>query len=514
MPKKKHRRGPQRTGHGVQGRGGRQGSAKHTERDRRALLAQFVTWRADHVSQETAENEASHVETLLALKGDQLESPDPTSWTEQLIEVLFTQVVPRKVIQPRELAMEQVPALSDFFSFLHLTGRWSGDGIDVNLAHQVLSELEFEALEAADDPSRRSFTGNILTYAATRGVTLEDQDGLADFMEWYNSELTDAERRELTDTGQLSDTATPYTPGHRAAGASGGGPSTGEGSVGRGGSAFFKDSAGGPEPFDALDGPDTDDELPDWPWFLPDRDEELGGWPAGQVRELVEDPAALAAQHEEIPLVRSAARLLEFVREGRQVTATGALRRADVRTVVEDWGIDVGPRPVTTMWQVPEIVGPWIALVSGGWIEVTSTRARAGTPRLGGFAPAEEDPEAFTLFARAVLSVLLLTLAESDDEDDGLRGGPDTFAALMIAAGPEGLDLPHAMDESPTTRHDIQELLRLGRATIDLHRLSGYGLLYSQESRDGRSTHYAGNLAVFLGVTSVIGMLQDGVGSE
>lgn len=514
MPKKKHRRGPQRTGHGVPGRGGRQGSAKRAEQDRRALLAQFVTWRSGATDQDQAENEASHVETLLTLKGDQLESPDPTFWTDELIDVLLTQVVPRKVIQPRELTMEQGPALGEFFTFLQTAGRWNRDGATVAQAHQVLADLEFDALEAADDPSRRSFTGNILAYAATQGVTLEDQDGLADFMEWYNTDLTDAERHELTDTGQLTDPAMPYTPGHRAAGTAGGGSSTGEGPVGRGGSAFFQEPAGGPEPFDEFDGPDPDDVSLGWPWFVPDRDEELGGWPPEQVRKIVEDPAALAAQHEEIPLVRSAARLLEFVSEGRQVTATGALRRADVRALVEDWGIDVGPRPVTTMWQVPEIVGPWIALVTGGWIEVTSTRVRAGTPRLGDFALAEEDQEAFTLFARAVLSVLLLTLAESDDEDDALRGGPDTFAALMIAAGPEGLDLPDALAESPKDRRDIDDLMRLWRTTSDLRRLSDYGVLHSQESRDGRSTHYAGNLAVFLGVTSVIGMLQDGVGSE
>ncbi|MFC7465708.1 hypothetical protein [Brachybacterium sp. GCM10030252] len=510
MPKKKRRRGPKRTGNHV--RSGHHISARRAERDRPALLAQFVTWRAEYVPENLAEDEASHVQTLLELKADQLESPDPTFWTQELIEVLLTQVVPRKVIQPRELAMEQVPALGEYFGFLESAGRWNRKGLTVGEAQDALADLEFDVLEAADDPGRRSFSGNILTYAARQGVTLEDPDGIADFMEWYNTALTKEERQQLSDTGQLRHPSTPYAPGARGgaptsgAGAGAGAPAPGSGS------AFFPPAAGGADPFDEFDeGTIPDDDMAEWPWFLPDRDgQDLAG--LERLREALGDPRALGALHHQIPLISRAASLLEFVGEGRQVTSTGALRRADVNTLVGDWGVDTGPRPVTTMWQIPELAGPWVALVTGGWITVTSTRVRPGAQGTVPYVPLDEDAEAFAEFGRSVISLLLLSLAMEDDEEMTLRGGPDTFAALMLAADPDGLDLPGFMTV-PSGDRSIDELMRLRRTESDLERLVGYGLLDGRPAEDGHERHYEGNLALFLAVTSVIGILDDEFGS-
>src|SRR5699024_2918280 len=107
-----------------------------------------------------------------------------------------------------------------------------------------------------------------------------------------------------------------------------------------------------------------------------------------------------------------------------------ALRMADVRALVEAWQLDLGEQKLTTMWQVGPIVGPWNALVSGGWLELSSTRVTPGqglTPAV----PQTEDPAAFVRFSRALLMLLILDTLQQGPEEGGLFGGPDTFAALM-----------------------------------------------------------------------------------
>src|SRR5690625_6045660 len=81
------------------------------------------------------------------------------------------------------------------------------------VASTLLAGLEFTVLEAVDDPSRRSFSSNILTYGLEHGLDPEDEDALAAYMEWYNS-LHHAHRVELSDRGSISDPAISYDPSH------------------------------------------------------------------------------------------------------------------------------------------------------------------------------------------------------------------------------------------------------------------------------------------------------------
>ncbi len=237
-----------------------------------------------------------------------------------------------------------------------------------------------------------------------------------------------------------------------------------------------------------------------WPWFLPQ---------SGLRRDLLDsavdadqDPAAAAAVFAQIPLVRGAMRLLEHVGEGRELTDTGALALSDVRALLESWQLDLGEQELTSMWQVGEIVGPWNALVSGGWLDLTSTRVTPGD----GVAPAAsqtEDPEAFVRFSRALILLLVLDALKQGPEDGGLFGDPDTFAALMHTVEPEGLLLPAeirvALDrglvpEDPGGDPDMDEIQRYWRTGRDLAALAAYGLLHRETSPDGQDTRFHGSL--------------------
>lgn len=508
MPKKKHRRGAQRPS----SRSSPSPVEQHRrrERDLQALLAQFALWRRKSVPQEQADEEAQHVEPLLRLKGDQLDSPDPTYWTEELIEVLLTEVAPRKIIQPREMTMAQAPALGQFFAFLAFQGRWHRDSLEVDRARQVLEELEFTVLEAADDPTARSFSGNLFTYASSLGVSLDAPEQLEALMQWYNTALTVQERREITDTGRLAHPSTPFDPADWiGAGATGAGANGAGATASPGGSAFFPDSPGPTAPDDE---PFAD--LPSWPWFLPEETAATASLMA--LAESEEDEAAFAAEHAEVPLVQRAGWLLEFIGQGRPVTATGALKLVDVRRLAEEWDLDLGPFPLTTMWQVDQIVGPWIALVTGGWLSLTSTRVRPGDAPAP-YVSMSQDPQAHSRFARAVMIILLFAVSREDPEENGLEGGADTMASLLFAAGPDGLDLPdpfNDLDEVPSSArtagsHPALERARmLWRTRSDLSRLARYGLLWREGERADGTTHFHGSLAVFAAVIASADMLR------
>ena len=190
-----------------------------------------------------------------------------------------------------------------------------------------------------------------------------------------------------------------------------------------------------PDPSDVA----ADAEQTGWPWFLPQdglRRDHLAGAVDAET-----DPAGAAAAYARIPLVTAATALLEHVGEGREVTADGGLPLAEVRALLEAWQLDPGEQELTTMWQVGEIAGPWNALLSGGWLFVTGTRAHPADGVTPAASP-RQDPAAFVRFARALILLLVLDALRQDPERGGLFGDPDTFAALMHPLAPEGLALP------------------------------------------------------------------------
>ncbi|WP_341855557.1 hypothetical protein [Brachybacterium sp. GPGPB12] len=107
--------------------------------------------------------------------------------------------------------MDMVPVLRRLVDFLVETGRWAPGSMREAEAPALLHELEFAALEAADDPTRRSFSTNVLGHGLSLGVDLEDEEALADYLHWFHS-LPDAERLAVSGTGRLARPSTPFDP--------------------------------------------------------------------------------------------------------------------------------------------------------------------------------------------------------------------------------------------------------------------------------------------------------------
>ena len=76
---------------------------------REEVLSEFGTWRVTADPDAPAAEEVRTLETLLRLKAEKLDSPDPGMWTADLAAELLTEVVPRSVIQPREQKPQTAP---------------------------------------------------------------------------------------------------------------------------------------------------------------------------------------------------------------------------------------------------------------------------------------------------------------------------------------------------------------------------------------------------------------------
>ena len=201
MPKKRRRRRSRpRTSPDVRSR-------EHSAyRDIDLLLDEFVMCRATVVSPVRAVIEADHVKPLLILRRGESEDPALLRWTEEQIRHLLLDLVPRHQWQPRELLLEQIPALGEFFVFLVAHGYWHRENMALAEARALLSDLTLPALEIVEDPSRPSEPENILAYAVSLGIETRDADAFAQFIEWYNGELTRDEKREISETGRCEGT--------------------------------------------------------------------------------------------------------------------------------------------------------------------------------------------------------------------------------------------------------------------------------------------------------------------
>lgn len=149
---------------------------------------------------------------------------------------------------------------------------------------------------------------------------------------------------------------------------------------------------------------DTSDEDAGW-MLVHDLVEEETDERSGLGSELFELlDSATAAASEVPPLARREALaqtlpvsavhgLLEWLADGRPVTQTGAIRRADLQRVAALLGISVigvakrppigdddvdAPLPVQSMGDVPELAAWWRALLVSGVIKTTATRVRPG----------------------------------------------------------------------------------------------------------------------------------------
>ena len=425
----------------------------HAARERERLLADLQEWEGRRRGEENSLEHAQTLDTLLRLKDDELDSPEIGLWTGELLTELLTHIAPRKIVQRREQSMGMVPAVHILFDYLQAHQLWHRRSDPLRDMRTLLAELEFEVLEAADDPSRRSFSTNILNYGMDHGLDPTDEDALAAYMNWYNS-LPDAERVEVSDTGRLVDPSVPYDPasaqtqiGLSAFGTplGGAGEGTGlhssarllRGDEGFGDDEEFEDDEGARDASGAgapwAEGAFSTG-LVDPPWFLPFTELALD-------QLLTTTEAELEAELARMPLIQRALALVELVGEGIAVTDSGALKRAHTQEMIRQ--LDLPERTVRSMWDVPELEETWTVLLRGGWIEIQGTRARPADGLAAATTPGR-DREGFTLFARALLLVRLLPLVVEDEELTEQEGGsdPDVVLSLLYAGQPDGLTLP------------------------------------------------------------------------
>lgn len=418
---------------------------------RASLLEDYLAWRRRELPI-FAEEEARLIDTLLRLKDEQLDSPDPAEWTEDLTAELLTRVVPRHVVQTREDSMDLVPALRQLFAFLQETGDWRDDAPSPGAASLLLESLEFATLEAADDPTRRSFSTNVLGYGLERGVELEDSEELAAYLRWYATR-SDADRVALAELGSLAPISAPY------------------------------DREAALEVLRAE--PPSRAEQASWPWFLP----EIGEGRSSEDPLLEEDPDPELYRRN--GLLRAAEAILDVVGPGCRVTDSGALGRAETTRAAELLGLPVGAR---SMWHRPEIAGAWVALLDGGWLALGARRVTA----LAGpvpFRPFAEEPTAFAEWGHAVLTAALLGRDARAGGEGGFRGLPETLAALVSACVDGGVDLPVAQVIHEANRESLGDLVLVRRDLDDLVRC---GLL------EGDGSHVEGSAAVLTAVLTLL----------
>ncbi len=159
--------------------------------------------------------------------------------------------------------------------------------------------------------------------------------------------------------------------------------------------------------------------------------------------------------------------------------------------------------------------GVWRVLVGGGWVELTSTRARlGGDSPLDGWDRAETDPTAFRQFGIGLIVMLVAGLLLGEDgagEDQQLLGGSDTVMALLHASCAEGLVLPPR--SSSVVEEDVDEgeedWHRFLDVREDLLRLSRYGLLARTASEDGVTDSFEGGPALWAAMGTVLQMLSE-----
>lgn len=169
------------------------------------------------------------------------------------------------------------------------------------------------------------------------------------------------------------------------------------------------------------------------------------------------------------------------------------------------------------MWEAPEIVGPWIALLDGGWLvregrrvvpdasadgEARTTGSTGATDGIGAtgragassFHPSASEPEEFLRFARAVIVSLIAGLGMRDPEEGGLRGLPGTLVALRAACGPDGAEVRKAagVEEAATVRMDLEEFVSVGLLRREGEHFTGPAILGAALDEAGRILRNAG----------------------
>ena len=140
------------------------------------------------------------------------------------------------------------------------------------------------------------------------------------------------------------------------------------------------------------------------------------------------------------PLLSRMTALTEWVRPGRKLTSTMALRRADTAEWLRRFGVTTVEPVRNSMWDWPELAAPWSIASVCGLIDSSTTTARRG-PNADIFDSAEVAAQ--ILCARDALSMLIHSLIDASEDltelDRAVIGLMLVFLACLCR--PAGADL-------------------------------------------------------------------------
>jgi hypothetical protein len=406
------------------------------EQMRARVLGAFERWLDERVPAGRAQDDVLYtVRTACEFKDGSLDSPNPSDWSPDLVDEIFGEVFPRKVVGvDPEYVAAIVPAMHVYLDFLAETGRWK-TGNDLLATRRALDGLATEMPLRVGNPMYQGMGGRMMQMAIDQGIDLTAEGAMDEVVERFNA-MPESFRRGLTPGDGFDD---------------------------------FVEAVDIDE--DALFGDDDEDLTPEQ-WAALAIEIGLRGNDIDFNRPIsVEIPAAdvEASAMRGSTLVAQARTLVDWVGGSRIITRDGGLRRQDVDDLLPRLGIPDSDWPAADpMWEINAMVVPWVATTSSGMLVMKGRRVRQG--RLSGIFESADEAETQVEIGRkaahVAFDVLLgdAQLIESEAPAHVLL----LVAFTMASCRPTGCNLANLLGfernlgrtdfEASADEHDVMEL--------------------------------------------------------
>jgi len=151
----------------------------------------------------------------------------------------------------------------------------------------------------------------------------------------------------------------------------------------------------------------------------------------------VEEAQALG----DMEFIRRMRSLVQWAEQGRPITQTGAMRRADTLTWMRHLNLRApGESCPSSMWEIRGIGQPWDIAVETGMLSLSSTKVRPGPT---GTVFESDDPVAQVRLGRSIVNLLLLQAFSRPLAVGNARAQISTVMLQLFAllCRPEGQDL-------------------------------------------------------------------------
>ena len=397
---------------------GPEGGPETAEQMLDRVLGAFDRWLAGRESDRQRHTEVTEiVRTACELKSSYLGESNPADWSPQTTVEVLGRVFPRKVVGVDDSYVSAlVPAMLTYVEFLVLTGRWKPQN-DASATRSALTALDDDLPGRFNDPDRLSMAGRLMQLATDEGVDITEPDALEGFMERFN-DMPYEWRKRLTDgPGMLPDF--PEDLGFDDPG-------------------LWQEPLGDDDAPGAFDNPDVTEHLRA---AIATGTAAIGFVAHESVLITVPDARSELATILGTPLLTRLSALVEWVRPGRKITSTGAMRRSDTAEWARRFGI-LGATDSTpaSMWDWPELAAPWSIAGALGMIDISTTKARPG-PNSDIFRTA--DLPAQITCARDAVDMLIDSLIDVSEEMSELDTAVVGLLLALLASlcRPAGADL-------------------------------------------------------------------------